>query len=256
MFKIATWNVNSLRVRLPHLLQWLSEAQPDLVALQETKVIDEDFPLVEIQKAGYECLFSGQRAYNGVAILSKKNCLDKVTDFPALADPQRRVLGVTVGDIRILNLYIPNGESLVSAKYQYKMNWLQHLQQFISDQTRKYSKFIILGDFNIAPEEQDVHDPNAWEGKILVSEPEREAFRALLGYGLKDCFRLHAQPEKSFSWWDYRLNAFKRNLGARIDHILASEDLAKQCASCYIDKNPRSWERPSDHTPVMAEFEV
>jgi exodeoxyribonuclease-3 len=254
MFKIATWNVNSLRVRLPHVLQWLAEVQPDVLALQETKVIDEDFPFAEINQAGYECVFSGQRTYNGMAILSKKKCLDAVTSFPEYNDVQRRVLAVTIDDVRILNLYIPNGESVASEKYTYKLNWLDHLQRFVQNEIKNHAKVIILGDFNIAPHDRDVHDPKLWEGKVLVSEPERALFNQMLGHGFADCFRLHEQPEKSYSWWDYRLNAFKRNMGMRIDHILATDIFAKSCARCYIDKTPRAWDRPSDHTPVVAEF--
>lgn len=256
MFKIATWNVNSLRVRLTQVLSWLTEHQPDVLALQETKVIDEDFPLAEINQAGYECVFSGQRAYNGVAFLTKKQSRDQITEFPTFADPQRRVLCMTVGDIRILNLYIPNGENLFSEKYTYKMNWLGHLQTFLQEEVKRHPQFVMLGDFNIAPEEVDIHDPKAFQESILFTEQERKAFQQMMSHGLHDCFRKHTQPEKSYSWWDYRLNAFKRNLGARIDHILATEVLAKDCSRCYIDKTPRGWERPSDHTPVVAEFEV
>jgi len=254
MLKIATWNVNSLRVRLPHVLQWLADKQPDILALQETKLTDPDFPFAELKQAGYECVFSGQPTYNGVAILSRNPGVDVVTAIPELEDPQRRVLGITYGDIRILNVYIPNGESLVSAKYEYKLNWLLHLERYLERELPKYSKFIILGDFNIAPEEMDVHDPQSWAGQVLFSDKERAAFQSMLKLGFNDCFRLHEQAEKSFSWWDYRMNAFKRNRGVRIDHILASTGLAEKCVNCYIDKDPRGWERPSDHTPVVAEF--
>ena len=222
--------------------------------MQETKLIDPDFPLEEIKQAGYHCVFSGQRTYNGVAILSREHGKDIVTDFPNLEDPQRRILGVTYGDVRILNLYIPNGESLVSAKYEYKLNWLQHLEHYLQQELPKYSKFILLGDFNIAPADIDVHDPNALEGQVLISDKERSVFENILKLGFQDCFRKHDQAEKSYSWWDYRLNAFKRNLGLRIDHILASVGMTAQCTQCYIDKHPRGWERPSDHAPVIAEF--
>lgn len=256
MFKIATWNVNSLRVRLPHVLQWLEEAKPDVLALQETKIPDADFPIEEINKAGYECVFSGQKTYNGMAVLSRQKATEIITDIPELEDHQRRVLAVTIGDIRVLDVYIPNGESLISEKYAYKLNWLKHLDMFLAHEIKKYPKMIILGDFNIAPEEIDVYDPKAWAGKVLFSEKEREAFRDMVKVGFVDCFRLHEQPEKSFSWWDYRMNAFKRNMGLRIDHILATSELTKECQRCYIDKTPRALERPSDHTPVVAEFDV
>lgn len=255
-FKIATWNVNSLLVRLPHVLQWLATEQPDVLALQELKITSDRFPIDEIRNAGYEAVVNGQKTWNGVAILSRHMTVsDVVMDNPELTDHQKRVLAVTLDDVRILNLYVPNGESITSEKYQYKLNWLQHLKTFVQNELKIHSKILLLGDFNIAPENEDVHDPAAWEGKVLFSEPERSALSDLLTLGLRDCFRLHPQPEKSFSWWDYRLNAFKRNMGLRIDHIFASEALAKHCKRCYIDKVPRSWERPSDHAPVVAEFE-
>lgn len=255
MFKIATWNINSLRVRLPQVLQWLTEAKPDVLALQETKVKDDAFPIQEINAAGYECVFSGQPSYNGMAILSKKAGTNVITEFPGLGDHQRRVLGMTMDDVRILNLYIPNGESVESEKYTYKLNWLKHLDMFLKDEFLQHTKFIILGDFNIAPAELDVHDPKAWEGKVICTDKERAAFHGIIDLGFNDCYRLHDPTEKSFSWWDYRLNAFKRNLGMRIDHILANSNLVKQCVKCYIDKIPRGWDRPSDHAPVVAEFD-
>ena len=254
--KIATWNVNSLRVRLPHVLNWLISEKPDVLALQETKLPDADFPIDTIKEAGYDVVFSGQRTYNGMAILSKSPVTDIIVELPELEDPQRRVLGVTLGDIRIINLYIPNGESVTSDKYRYKLQWLQKLDLFLKKELRTHSKIIILGDFNIAPAEIDVHDPELWKGHVLFSEPERTAFQTILKIGFVDCFRLHTPQEKLFSWWDYRMNAFKRNRGLRIDHILASSDLALLCTHCYIDKAPRALERPSDHTPVVAEFDV
>lgn len=253
-FKIATWNVNSLKVRLPHVLEWLEAVKPDVLALQETKQQDADFPVDAIKAAGYEVVFSGQKTYNGVAILSRKPMLDVVTDIAGLEDPQRRVLGVTIGDMRIINLYIPNGESIVSAKYGYKLNWLEKLTAVLQEEIRKYPNLIILGDFNIAPDDRDVHDPIAWMDQVLCSVPEREAFQGLLKLGFSDCFRLQEQAEKSFSWWDYRMNAFKRGRGMRIDLILSSPALTSKCIQCIIDETPRTWERPSDHTPVIAEF--
>lgn len=253
-FKIATWNVNSLKVRLPQVLQWLETVKPDVLALQETKLPDADFPLAAINQAGYQVVYSGQRTYNGVAVLSRETSSDILTDIPGLEDPQRRLLGVTLGDLRILNLYVPNGESVTSEKYLYKLTWLHKLQQLLIQELKAYPKLIVLGDFNIAPEEQDVYDPKAWAGQVLFSDKERIALAELCKLGLADCFRLHSQPEKSFSWWDYRMNAFKRNRGLRIDHILATSKLSAHCKRCYIDKSPRSAERPSDHAPVVAEF--
>lgn len=253
-FLIATWNVNSLRVRLPHVLEWLANIKPDVLALQETKLPDADFPVDAIKQAGYEVVFSGQKTYNGMAIISKKPSSDIITDLPELDDPQRRVLGVTIDDIRILNLYVPNGESITSEKYKYKLNWLQKLDLFLKKELVRHPKMIILGDFNIAPQEMDVHDPKAWEGQVLFSQPERAAFADILKLGFIDCFRSLSPEEKAFSWWDYRLNAFKRNMGLRIDHILSSLSMASHCNRCIIDKLPRTLERPSDHTPVIAEF--
>jgi len=253
-FKIATWNVNSLRVRLPHVLSWLKRAKPDVLALQETKLPDADFPIDAIREAGYEVVFSGQRTYNGVAILSRKKATNIITDLPGLEDPQRRVLAAVIDDIRILNVYIPNGESVDSAKYQYKLNWLAKLDIFLKQELQKHPKLIVLGDFNIAPEEMDVHDPALWEGKVLFSEAERKAFQAMLEAGLNDCFRRLNHQEKKFSWWDYRMNAFKRNRGLRIDHILVSHALVSKCHASYIDISPRLEDRPSDHAPVVAEL--
>lgn len=252
--KIATWNVNSLRVRLPQLLEWLALNQPDILALQEIKLQDADFPLDAIKEAGYEAHVSGQKAYNGVALLTRVQGGDRLTDFPGFVDPQRRVLALTIGDLRIVNLYVPNGESVDSDKFLYKLSWLEALHGFLQQELAKHAKLIVLGDLNIAPEVADVYDPLFWQGKVLFSEPERTALQNILQLGLHDCFRLHPQPDQSFSWWDYRLNAFKRNLGMRIDHILASHSLKQTCTNCYIDKSLRSKERPSDHALVVAEF--
>lgn len=252
--KIATWNVNSLNVRLPQVVAWLAEAQPDVLALQETKLVDEKFPTAEIAAAGYQAVFSGQKTYNGVALLSKQPATEVVKDLPGLDDPQRRVLAALYGDVRVLNLYIPNGESVASDKYQYKLGWLDKLITFVAAEVKRYPKLVVVGDFNIAPEEQDVHDPQLWTGKVLFSDPEREAFQRLLATGMCDTFRLFDQAEQQYSWWDYRMNAFRRNMGLRIDHILASSALCDKCRSCIIDKTPRKNERPSDHAPVIAEF--
>ena len=252
--KIATWNVNSLRVRLPQVLQWLESAQPDLLALQETKTTDDVFPETDLLAAGYHALFSGQKTYNGVAILSRTPGRDIITDIPGLEDPQRRVLAATYGDVRLINLYVPNGESVESDKYQYKLHWLNKLADWLKSELQQHAKLVVVGDFNIAPADADVHDPIAWKGSVLCSEPERDAFRRLLELGLCDSFRNFEQTENSFSWWDYRMNAFRRNRGLRIDHILVSDALRKVCTACNIDKAPRAWERPSDHAPVVAEF--
>lgn len=254
MFKIATWNVNSLRVRLPHVLEWMADKKPDVLALQETKLPDPDFPIDAIKEAGYHVVFSGQRTYNGVAVLSRHEMKDPILDFPTLDDHQRRVLAVTVNDIRILNLYVPNGESVGSEKYAYKLNWLKQLDLFLQHEKNKYHKRIVLGDFNIAPADIDVHDPKQWEGSVLCSDLERQAFKMILNHGFKDCLRELHPDEKIYSWWDYRMNAFKRKMGLRIDHVLASDALFKECKECMVDPVPRMWERPSDHAPVMAVF--
>jgi len=256
MLKIATWNVNSLNVRLPQVLDWLREQQPDILALQETKLTDPDFPILDIAEAGYQAVFAGQKTYNGVALLSRLPADAIVTDLPGLNDPQRRVLGATVGNTRVLNLYIPNGQAVGSDKYIYKLNWLDHLTTWLQMELAKYPQLVMLGDFNIAPEDRDVHDPIAWTGQILCSEPERNAFRRLLQLGLQDSFRLFPQEPNTFSWWDYRAAAFRRNMGLRIDHILASPALAAVCTTCRVDKTPRRLERPSDHAPVIAEFAI
>lgn len=253
--KIATWNVNSLKVRLPHVLQWVAEAKPDVLALQETKCVDEAFPLAEIEEAGYRVLYSGQHTYNGVAILSKTEGSDVVKSIPDLDDHQRRMLAATYDGIRVLNLYVPNGEAVASPKYEYKLNWLKKLTSYVGEELKRHPRLVVLGDFNIAPEDRDVHDPRLWEGKVLFSEPERTALRDVLAVGLDDSFRLFNQEACQFSWWDYRMNAFRRNMGLRIDHILISAALRPHCTACRIDKTPRTWERPSDHTPVIAEFD-
>ncbi len=252
--KVATWNVNSLRVRLPQVLQWLETAQPDLLALQETKTTDDVFPQTDLLAAGYHTVFSGQKTYNGVAILSRTPGTDIVTDIPGLDDPQRRVLAATYGEVRLIDLYVPNGESLESDKYQYKLNWLEKLHAWLAEELQQHAKLVVVGDFNIAPADADVHDPDAWKDSVLCSAPERAAFERLLELGLSDSFRLFEQAENSFSWWDYRMNNFRRNRGLRIDHILISQALRAVCTACVIDKEPRTWERPSDHTPVLAEF--
>ena len=254
--KIASWNVNSLKVRLPHVLDWLANYQPDVLCLQETKQEDCNFPAADLIAAGYQNVFSGQKTYNGVAILSKQPLQDITYGIPNFVDAQKRVLAATVNGVRIVNVYIPNGQSIDSDKYQYKLAWLQALTAWLTDEIKAYPKLALLGDYNIAPEDRDVHDPAAWEGQVLCSAPERDAFQALQALGLQDSFRMHEQAEKSFSWWDYRMNAFRRNLGMRIDHILLTAPLAAVCKSVLIDKEARKAERPSDHAPVLAELDV
>jgi exodeoxyribonuclease-3 len=251
--KIATWNVNSLNIRLQHVLQWLSEHQPDVLALQETKVLDDKFPIEAIHEAGYQVVFSGQKTYNGVAILSKKTASDIVTDFPSFTDPQRRILGATINDVRVLNLYVPNGSSVGSEKYAYKLDWLAHLEDYVEQEITKYDKFVMLGDFNIAPADLDVHDPAAWRDAVLCSQKERAALEAILELGMIDVFR-EKHDDAQYSWWDYRQAAFRRNLGLRIDLILANATYAEQCKQILIDTAPRKLERPSDHAPVVASF--
>jgi exodeoxyribonuclease-3 len=254
--KIASWNVNSLRVRLPQLLQWLRVAEPDLLGIQETKLVDEEFPRAEIEEAGYGVIYSGQKTYNGVAILSRLPAgpNDVVTELPDLPDPQRRVLGASYGSLRLLNLYVPNGQAVGTDKYRYKLDWLAALADCLQGQLARYPRLVVLGDFNIAPDDRDVHDPLLWAGSVLCSEPERAAFRRLLEIGLKDAFRLFEQPAGVYSWWDYRQAAFRRNMGLRIDHVLAADGLAGICTASTVDREPRGWERPSDHAPAVAEF--
>lgn len=252
--KLASWNVNSLKVRLPHVLDWLAEHQPDILGLQETKTIDENFPQDEIEAAGYQVNFAGQKTYNGVAVISKLPATDIVTDLPGLDDPQRRVLGCTVGDVRFLNLYIPNGSEVGSEKYEYKLGWLDALIKYVKTQLAEHNNLVVVGDYNIAPDDRDLWDPEGWKDKILVSPPERAALQKLFDMGLTDTFRLFEQEENLYSWWDYRAAGFRRNNGMRIDLLLSSAAMTERCTASYIDKEPRKLERPSDHAPVVAEF--
>lgn len=254
--KIASWNVNSLRVRLPHVLDWLKANPVDVLALQETKLVDEDFPEIEINAAGYQAQYSGQKTYNGVAILSKKKSTNVVKGIVGMDDPQRRILAATVDDVRVLNLYVVNGSEVGSEKYMYKLDWLKQVTAFIREDLTQYPNYVILGDFNIAPEDRDVHDPESWNEKILCSTAERQALQDILDLEFVDTFRLFEQEDNSFSWWDYRAAAYRRNMGLRIDLILASEQLAETCLYSIIDKQPRELERPSDHAPVVAEFSI
>jgi exodeoxyribonuclease III len=254
--KIATWNVNSLRVRLPHLAGFLAANPLDAIALQETKLPDADFPVADVQALGWSSAFSGQRTYNGVAILSRTPATDIVAGIPGFEDEQRRVLAATIGGLRIIDVYVPNGQTVGSEKFEYKLRWFAALHGYVARELARHPQLVVLGDFNVAPEDRDVHDPKAWEGSVHVSPPERAALQELLGAGLADCFRLFEQPEKSYSWWDYRMMAFRRNAGLRIDLILASTALARKCGECHIDKAPRKLERPSDHAPVVASFDI
>lgn len=251
--KIATWNVNSLNVRLPHVLDWLASAAPDVLCLQELKLEDKKFPKEAIEAAGYQVAFMGQKTYNGVAIISKRPIEDVVYNLPNFEDEQKRLIAATINGVRIVGGYFPNGQSLDSEKYPYKLAWLAALTEWLADEMEKHPSLALMGDFNIAPYDIDVHDPKAWEGQNLVSPPEREAFFKLIGLGLTDAYRVkYPDAEKMFSWWDYRMQGFRRNLGMRIDHILLSAPLLASLTACEIDKEPRKWERPSDHAPVWA----
>jgi exodeoxyribonuclease III len=255
---LATWNVNSLKVRLPHLLTWLATHAPDIVALQETKVADEAFPYDELAAAGYASVASGQKTYNGVALLTRvpraASMDDLVTGIPGFPDEQKRILAATVGDTRVVCLYVPNGQSVGSDKYAYKLRWMESLTSWLKGELVRHPRLAVLGDFNVAPEDRDVHDPKAWANSVLFSPPERQALQAVMAAGLTDAFRLFDQPERSFSWWDYRLLSFQKKRGLRIDHILVSPALARECTGCIIDVEPRRLERPSDHAPVIATF--
>ena len=253
--KIASWNVNSLNVRLQHLIEWLGTTAPDIVALQETKLENSKFPAAAISALGYRCAFSGQKTYNGVAILARDEPSEPITDISGLDDPQRRILVATVGGVRIVNLYVVNGQAVGSEKFAYKLDWLARVRDFLEAEMQRFPQMIVLGDFNIAPDDRDVHDPAAWHEQILCSTPERTALRSLLDLGLHDSFRLFTQDGGHYSWWDYRQAGFRRNLGLRIDLILASDVLRDRCRSATIDRTPRTWERPSDHTPVLLELD-
>lgn len=256
MLKLASWNVNSLKVRLDQVLEWMESSQIDVLALQETKLIDENFPAQTFLEKGFHLVFSGQKTYNGVAVISRYPITDVLTDIPDLDDPQRRILAVTVAGIRLIDLYVPNGADLTSDKYQYKLNWLQKVTAFIQQQMSVYSKVAVVGDFNIAPEDRDVHSPEEWNNCVLVSPAERQAFAEIMQLGLHDSFRNFEQEEQVFSWWDYRAAGFRRNRGLRIDHILLSNELNELCRKSAIDKEPRKAERPSDHAPVWVELDI
>lgn len=250
--KIATWNVNSLKVRLPHVLDWLAAEKPDALCLQELKMEDKVFPLAAIEAAGYGAEYNGQKTYNGVAILSPQPATDVTKDIPNFDDVQKRIVAATIDDVRVICGYFPNGQAVGSEKFAYKLRWLDALTDWLADELKRYPKLVLAGDFNIAPEDRDAHPD--WKDEIHVSVPEREAFQALVGLGLTDAYRLFEQEERSFSWWDYRMGAFRRNFGLRIDHLLISAPLVAACTRCIVDKAPRKLERPSDHAPVLVEL--
>ncbi|MEK6806909.1 MAG: exodeoxyribonuclease III [Pseudomonadota bacterium] len=254
--KIATWNVNSLRVRLPHLLDWLSRAQPDVVGLQELKCTDEQFPRAELEAAGWQIAANGQKTYNGVAILSRHLIEHVQRDMPGFADEQKRVIAATIKGVRIVNVYVVNGQAVGSEKYAYKLRWLAALKDFLATELAAHPLLALMGDFNIAPTPEDTHDPAQWEGQILCSEAERAGLRALLALGLQDAHATAKDRQGHFTWWDYRQAAFQRDLGLRIDHILLSQALSTAAQRWAVDTAPRKLERPSDHAPVTTEMNL
>ncbi|MFQ5635212.1 MAG: exodeoxyribonuclease III [Gammaproteobacteria bacterium] len=252
--KIASWNVNSIRVRQQHVLDWLAQQQPDVLGLQELKMPTEDFAGAVFREAGYHSVAYGQKTYNGVALLSRNEPEDVREGLPNFPDEQRRAVAASYGDTRVVNLYVPNGQAVGADKYRYKLAWLDALREHLAAELSRHPRIVVMGDFNIAPDDRDVYDPDAWRDRILCSNPERERLQALEALGFRDSFRLFDQPEASYSWWDYRAAAFRRKRGLRIDLILASADLASRCTASSIDPDPRKLERPSDHAPVFAEF--
>src|SRR6266545_3090578 len=256
LMKIATWNVNSIRTRLPRLVSWLEQRRPDIVCLQEIKVVNEDFPAEELDRLGYHCLVNGQKTYNGVAILSRTPptdpCFSLLDETP---DAPRRLLAATIEGLRIINVYAPMGAEVGSEKYAYKLNWYRRLRDFLDSSAQPDSAVVLCGDFNVAPEDRDVWDPEKWRGQILFSDPEKVALRNILEWGFKDALRLHRQEGGLYTWWDYRAGAFHRGWGMRLDHILLSGPLSAQCTAVEIDRNERKGEKPSDHAPVVATFQ-
>ncbi|MEO8938205.1 MAG: exodeoxyribonuclease III [Burkholderiaceae bacterium] len=255
--KIATWNVNSLKIRLPHVLDWLARNPVDVLALQETKLTDDKFPLAELEAAGYDACYIGQKTYNGVAILTRlaTPATAVIADIPGFEDDQKRVLSATVDGIRVVCVYVPNGQAVGTDKYAYKLRWMAALKKWLAGELATHDKLVVVGDYNVAPDDRDVHDPKAWEGQVLVSVAERAALAAIASIGLADAFRLFEQPPKSFSWWDYRMLGFQKGRGLRIDHILVSAAMQKACTACVIDRDERKKPQPSDHAPVIATFE-
>jgi len=258
--QLATWNVNSLKVRLPQVLDWLSSNPVDALCLQELKLDHDKFPLGAFTEIGYHAAWTGQKTYNGVAVISRQPGENIVRNIPGFEDPQQRIVAVTLpyGDksIRVICAYCPNGQSIDSDKYVYKLSWYKALEQWLAREKAEHQYISVLGDYNIAPADEDVHDPAKWADQVLVSVPERAALQSLMNLGFHDAFRLFEQPPKSFSWWDYRMNGFKRNAGLRIDHVLLSESLVPHCTGCVIDKGPRGLEQPSDHAPVIATLNI
>lgn len=254
--KIASWNVNSLKVRLPHLEEWVAQARPDVLGLQETKLEDHAFPHAPIEALGYAArAIAGQKTYNGVALLAREPILDIVSAIPGFDDPQRRVIAGTVAGIRIVDLYVVNGEAVGSAKYDYKLAWLAAVRRWLADEIARHPRLVVMGDFNIAPDDRDIHDPVAWREQVLCSTPEREALAAITALGLHDAFRLVESAGGHYSWWDYRQAAYRRNLGLRIDLVLVSDALKTRVRGAGIDRTPRAWDRPSDHAPVWVELD-
>jgi exodeoxyribonuclease-3 len=254
--KIATWNVNSLKVRLPHVLDWLDRAQPDVLAVQETKSTDDNFPAQALQDAGYHVTYMGEKAYNGVALISAEPARDVLLGIPELAPGGKRILAATFGNVRLLNLYVVNGQAVGSEKYAYKLHWLERIIEFVSEELPRYDYYAVVGDFNIAPTDDDVYHAQRWHESILCSSPERERLNELFSLGFVDTFRKFSQADRSFSWWDYRHRSFAQNHGLRLDLILANKALAAACTACTIDPKPRALERPSDHAPVIADFSI
>jgi exodeoxyribonuclease-3 len=254
--RIASWNVNSLNVRMPHLEEWLKLRQPDIVALQETKLEDTKFPREALAALGYHSVFCGQKTYNGVALLSRAPIEDLCSGIRGFEDEQKRVVAATIGDLRIVDLYVVNGQAVGTEKYAYKMRWLAAVRNWLAEERERHPNLIVLGDFNIAPDDRDVHDPAIWNAdSIHSSTAERAAYRELLDLGLYDSYRLHSAEGGQYSWWDYRAAGFRRNLGLRIDLVLVREALRARCRVSVIDREPRTWERPSDHAPVWVEIE-
>jgi len=250
--QIASWNVNSLRARLMHALDWLKAIPVDVIGMQELKLQDEQFPHAEFEALGYKAAVNGQKTYNGVGILSRHPLEDVARDMPAFPDDHKRVIAATVQGVRVINVYVPNGQAVGSEKYAYKLRWLGGLRDYLQAELARHGRVAVTGDFNVAPTDADLHDPAAWAGQVLCSEPERQGFGELLKAGLHDAFTLFPPPEQRFTWWDYRMGAFRRKMGLRIDHILLSSELAKNCQSFQIDTAPRRLEKPSDHAPVIA----
>lgn len=258
--KLATWNVNSLKVRLPQVLEWLGTSGVDVLCLQELKMPHDKFPTAEFEAIGYQACWAGQKTYNGVAVISRDPARSVQINMPGFPDDHQRLIAATLpspqGDIRVVSVYCPNGQAVGSDKYTYKLAWFAALREWLVTELAAHPRMVVLGDYNVAPADADVHDPAKWEGDILVSPSEREAFEALLSLGFTDAFRHFPQEEKMFSWWDYRRMAFRRNAGLRIDHALVSSALLPFCAACEIDKGPRRNEQPSDHTPVIVTLDL